>query len=182
MASRTVVYASLLLALTCTRAAAQEHHGQHRREATPYAAMIARDIKGLSAEQVADLRAGRGMGLALSAELNGYPGPVHVIEHAAALNLSPEQRRRTEDLVGSMKAEAIPIGVRLIEAEATLDRDFREGAFTPAALNVAVTRIATLQGDLRAAHLRYHLAMVELLTPVQVARYNQLRGYVSAPH
>jgi hypothetical protein len=32
-----------------------------------------RSIKALSDQQVSDLRAGRGMGLALAAELNGYP-------------------------------------------------------------------------------------------------------------
>ena len=41
---------------------------------TPYAGMQSRPIKALSEQQVADLQAGRGMGLALAAELNGYPG------------------------------------------------------------------------------------------------------------
>ena len=45
---------------------------------TPYAGMQTRPIKALSEQQVADLGAGRGMGLALAAELNGYPGPSHV--------------------------------------------------------------------------------------------------------
>ena len=39
----------------------------------PYAGFEARTIKALSDQQLADLRAGRGMGLALAAELNGYP-------------------------------------------------------------------------------------------------------------
>ena len=47
---------------------------------SPCAGMQARSIKALSEQQVADLKAGRGMGLALSAELNGYPGPAHVLE------------------------------------------------------------------------------------------------------
>lgn len=42
---------------------------------TPYAGMQSRPIKALSDKQVSDLRAGRGMGLALAAELNGYLGP-----------------------------------------------------------------------------------------------------------
>jgi hypothetical protein len=46
----------------------------------PYAGMQARAIKALSAEQIADLKAGRGLSLALAAELNGYPGPRHVLE------------------------------------------------------------------------------------------------------
>lgn len=36
---------------------------------TPYAGMQTRSIKALSDQQIADLRAGRGMGLALAAEL-----------------------------------------------------------------------------------------------------------------
>ena len=46
---------------------------------SPYAGMQARPVKALSDQQIADLKAGRGMGLALPAELNGYPGPSHVL-------------------------------------------------------------------------------------------------------
>ena len=50
---------------------------------------------------VADLKAGRGMGLALAAELNGYPGPSHVLELADKLKLSAEDKAA---LVAFMKA------------------------------------------------------------------------------
>ena len=80
-----------------------------------------------------------------------------------------------------MKAEAILVGERLIDAEAALDRRFLAGGVTAADLSAAVSHIAKLQGDLRSAHLRYHLAMVELLSPAQVARFNQLRRYVPVP-
>ena len=66
----------------------------------PYAGLQSRPIKALSDEQIADLRAGRGMGLALAAELNGYPGPSHVIELADALALQPDQRARMQQLFG----------------------------------------------------------------------------------
>src|SRR3954447_9774092 len=46
----------------------------------PYSGMQSRSIKALSDQQLADLKAGRGMGLALAAELNGYPGPSHLLE------------------------------------------------------------------------------------------------------
>ena len=59
---------------------------------TPYAGMQARSIKALSDQQIADLGAGRGMGLALAAELNGYPGPSHVLELADKLDLSADQQ------------------------------------------------------------------------------------------
>lgn len=58
----------------------------------PYAGMHLRPVKALSEQQVADLNAGRGMGLALTRELNGYPGPSRVIELADQLALSQDQR------------------------------------------------------------------------------------------
>jgi hypothetical protein len=60
----------------------------------PYAGLQNRSIKTLSDQQIEDLTAGRGMGLALAAELNGYPGPIHAIELAEQLHLSPEQLRK----------------------------------------------------------------------------------------
>ncbi len=91
---------------------------------TPYAGMQTRPIKALSEQQIADLGAGRGMGLALAAELNGYPGPSHVLELADKLELSAEQRASMQRLFDSMKAEAMPLGAKLIEQEAELDKQF----------------------------------------------------------
>ena len=44
--------------------------------------------------------------------------------------------------------------------------------------------IGTTNAVLRAAHLKYHLAMLDLLTQSQVQRYSELRGYAgaTAPH
>src|SRR3954469_25358405 len=75
----------------------------------PYAGLDARPIKALSEQQIADLRTGRGMGLALAAELNGFPGPLHVLELADQLALSAEQRAKVQDLFAAMKQEAIPL-------------------------------------------------------------------------
>src|SRR5215468_4054129 len=69
----------------------------------PYAGLQARPIKTLSEQQIADLRAGRGMGLALAAELNGYPGPIHAIELAEQLHLAPDQVTRLKGLFEAMK-------------------------------------------------------------------------------
>ena len=93
---------------------------------TPYAGMQTRPIKALSEQQIADLGAGRGMGLALAAELNGYPGPSHVLELADKLELSAEQRASMQRLFNSMKAEAMPLGAKLIEQEAELDKQFAD--------------------------------------------------------
>jgi hypothetical protein len=41
-------------------------------------------------------------------------------------------------------------------------------------------RIGALQAAIRNAHLQTHLTQTALLTPAQIARYNQLRGYGTA--
>ena len=143
----------------------------------PYAGLQSRPIKALSDEQIADLRAGRGMGLALAAELNGYPGPSHVIELADALALQPDQRARMQQLFEQMKAEAIVVGNRLIDQEAGLDRQFVTRSVTPATLAAATSAIGQSQAELRATHLRYHLLTIDALTPEQMRRYAELRGY-----
>ena len=56
---------------------------------------------------MADLRAGRGMGLALAAELNGYPGPAHVLELADKLDLA----RSTENECSTVIAGTLWNGV-----------------------------------------------------------------------
>ncbi|HET7911944.1 MAG TPA: Spy/CpxP family protein refolding chaperone [Pseudolabrys sp.] len=147
----------------------------------PYAGLQNRPLKALSDEQLDDLKAGRGMRLALSAELNGYPGPKHVLELATELNLTEPQRARTQQLYDAMKAEAVPLGQQLIAAEADLDRQFSGRTITPANLTAASAKIGTMQGQLRAAHLKYHLSMMDVLTPGQIRRYGELRGYGAAP-
>ena len=143
----------------------------------PYAGLEMRPIKALSEPQIADLRAGRGMGLALAAELNGYPGPLHVLELAKALELSEAQRAKTQALFEAMKAETVPLGERLIAEETALDRQFAGKTVTEASLAAATQAIGATQAALRAAHLKYHLATAAALTPVQVQRYAELRGY-----
>jgi Spy/CpxP family protein refolding chaperone len=143
----------------------------------PYAGLAARSIKALSEQQIADLRAGRGMGLALAAELNGYPGPMHVLEFADSLHLSDQQRAKMQELFAAMKAEAIPLGEQLIAQEADLDRKFANKTITPASLAASTDAIGSTHAALRQAHLKYHLSTVEVLTPAQVQHYAELRGY-----
>lgn len=159
--------------------AAPEHPNAVHHGRSPYAGMERRPVKTLSGQQIADLKAGRGMGLALGAELNGYPGPSHVLELADALQLSEEQRTRTIAVFDAMRTETIPLGEQFIVEETALDRLFADKTVTPASLDRATARIATVQGALRAAHLRYHLVMFEIMSPAQIARYAELRGYTA---
>lgn len=146
---------------------------------TPYAGMHGRSIKALSDQQIADLGAGRGMGLALAAELNGYPGPSHVLELADKLDLSADQRAGMQRLFDAMKAEAMPLGAKLIEQEADLDKQFATRTVTPESLRASTAAVAATQGILRETHLKYHLSTGNILTPSQMTKYAELRGYGS---
>jgi Spy/CpxP family protein refolding chaperone len=158
---------------------AQSHGagGHSHAGSGPYAGMQNREVKSLSEQQMADLRAGKGMSLALPAELNGYPGPAHTLELATALGLTDEQRARTQSLFLDMQREAKAVGEEVIQAEAALDALFRQKTATRDAVTAATARAAQAQGRLRDTHLRYHLSMMDVLSAEQVVRYARLRGY-----
>jgi hypothetical protein len=81
---------NLLLALAlCMPAStmAQHSHGSQ----TPYAGMQNRAIKSLSDKDINELRRGGGWGLALAAELNGMPGPAHLLELKDQIPLDSDQ-------------------------------------------------------------------------------------------
>jgi Spy/CpxP family protein refolding chaperone len=145
----------------------------------PYAGWDGRPIKALSAGQVDDLQSGRGMGLALAAELNGYPGPRHVLDLADQLDLTADQRAETQRLFDAMQVQAIALGSQVIAGEASLDRLFALRTASDAAILAAAVEVGRAQGALRGHHLRYHVAMREVLSPHQVMRYQQLRGYAA---
>lgn len=150
---------------------------QHRHDHAPYAGLQQRGIKALSEQQLADLRAGRGMGLALAAELNGYPGPMHVLELANRLQLTGGQKQRLQALYATMKAEAIVAGEKLIASERKLDQAFSTQKMTPARLVSLMAEIGERHGELRAVHLKYHLTTADLLSSEQRQQYSGLRGY-----
>lgn len=144
----------------------------------PYAGQQSRTIKSLSAQEVDDLVAGRGMGTAKAAELNRYPGPAHVLELQDRLELTPAQASRARAIQAHMQAQASAAGQRVVAAERTLDDAFAKGAIDEASLADRVREAGQLQAEFRLAHLQAHLEMKALLTPEQVARYDGLRGYL----
>jgi Spy/CpxP family protein refolding chaperone len=168
---------SLFLVLAVAGSALAQDHAHPMK--APYAGLEQRPIKALSPAQVADLEAGRGMGLALAAELNLYPGPTHVLELAESLDLTQDQRARAEVVRAAMTRAAREAGSGVIEAEAALDRLFAERRADPEALRLALATAGTRQAELRRIHLAAHLEMVPILTPEQIRRYAALRGYAS---
>ncbi|MDT4740763.1 periplasmic heavy metal sensor [Bradyrhizobium sp. WYCCWR 12699] len=161
----------LAAALLLTGSAASAQSSQ------PYAGLEGRSIKTLSQQQIDDLRAGRGMGLALAAELNGYPGPSHVLELGDRLALTADQRAEVRRLFDAMKHETVPLGNKLVEQERALEDLFASRAVTSETLKASIGAIAETQGQLRESHLKYHLSTAALLDQSQMQRYAELRGY-----
>jgi hypothetical protein len=149
-------------------------------QASPYAGQQQRSIKALSDQEVTALLDGHGAGFAKAAELNGYPGPLHVLELAERLELSAEQRSATQRLMSEHKERARALGAGLVNAERELDGLFARRAAAPDAVDAATRRVALLQAELRAEHLKTHLAQTSLLSSEQVRLYSALRGYGDA--
>ena len=173
---RRSFFAVALLALGTPLAQAQ--HAAHH--AAP-AALDSLDVPtGLSAAEASGLLAGAGLGMAKPADLHGYPGPLHVLELAGALGLTPEQRATAEALRAEVLARAVPLGEQLVRAERHLDAVFAEGDVTAGEVERLTAHAARLRGALRAVHLAAHLGMRDALTADQVARYGALRAEPTA--
>jgi Spy/CpxP family protein refolding chaperone len=144
---------------------------------SPYAGQQTRAIKALSTDEVDGYLAGRGMGRARPAELNGYPGPRHVLDAASELKLTAAQTGELQKIFGEMRAAAVPLGRSLVARETELDALFADHRASEAALFALTVEIGRLEGELRAVHLRAHIRTERVLTPAQTTAYNRLRGY-----
>jgi Spy/CpxP family protein refolding chaperone len=166
------------LIAACLAAAPWTALAQEQRHA-PYAGMDNRQIKTLSAEDVEELRRGGGWGLALAAELNGAPGPLHLLELRDEIGLAPDQVAAIEAIFAEMRAEARAGGERLIATEAALEAAFRSGDLDEETLRSLLDAAEAARAELRFIHLSRHLATLPLLAEEQIAAYKRLRGYGS---
>lgn len=150
---------------------------QARQGRSPYARQEGRVLKALSDETVQGYLDGRGMALALSAELNHYPGPRHVLDLADSLQLTAEQRAAIQTIYNEMHGRAVPLGRSLVAVESRLDSAFAQGTITPERLAALLHESATVTERLRLTHLRAHLDARRILSSQQIASYDRLRGY-----
>ncbi|MGQ4879310.1 hypothetical protein ACOJCM_12165 [Billgrantia sp. LNSP4103-1] len=172
------IFATLLFALLffgSALASAQHQHQHH----SPYAGDEEREIKSLSQEDLEELRRGGGWGLALPAELNGMPGPAHLLELSEGIPLQEDQKAAIEALFESMRDEAVEAGERLIEAERAIEQAFAERNLERERLRQLLVEAEEARAELRFVHLAAHLDTLPILEDEQVERYNQLRGYVN---
>lgn len=149
---------------------------------SPYAGQEVREIKALSPDEIQGYRSGAGLGYAKPAELNSYPGPLHALEMTERLGLTDEQQRELTRIREEMLAQAIPLGERYLVVESAIEQGFRDGALDEAALASLLDESADIEAKLRLAHLAAHLETKALLTPHQVALYDEARGYGEADH
>ncbi len=133
-------------------------------------------IKALSAAEVEGFLAGHGLGLAKAAELNGYPGPKHVLELARQLDLNGNQTRRTQVVFDKMQATARTLGAEWVAREAALDSLLSRQAIMPPELAGRIDAIGSIKARLRFTHMAAHMEMMEILTREQVQIYQDLRG------
>ena len=95
-------------------------HGQHGHASTeaaersPYADDFDAEapIRSLTREEVAQIERGEGAGFASPAELNGVPGPRHVLDLAHELDLSHAQVTQVQAIYDQMQAPVTPVSQR----------------------------------------------------------------------
>lgn len=148
---------------------------------SPYAGETDRKIKALAPSEIVGLLDGDGLGFAKAAELNGVPGPRHVLDLDSELGLDDRQRADVRAVYERMHAEAVELGVLVIDLERQLDRAFADGKPTAADVQRLSAEIGEVRGRLRATHLIAHVETANLLTSHQISRYAQLRGYSANP-
>ncbi len=97
---RTLIAATGLALAMSSQIAAAQNSADH---ASKYAGQQKRMIKSLSADDIAELEKGAGWGLARAAELNGIPGPAHLLELKHEIGLTVEQIEKIKIIYNQMK-------------------------------------------------------------------------------
>ncbi len=121
--------------------------------------------------------AGQGM----PAEVNGYPGPQHVLDLATELKLSETQKRSVQAIFTEMHARAKELGQTIVNAEEDLNSGFKNGLMSEKSIQDDTEEIGRMRAKLRAIHLVSHLKTQKILTPSQLTEYKKLRSTPPSP-
>lgn len=144
-----------------------------------YVGQEKREIKSLSEQDIEELKKGSGWGLAKAAELNGLPGPKHLLEMKREIELTSDQEKQIKKVYESMNTQAVQLGYELIALERELDSHFANRTIDERILRDLLDRIARTYGELRFIHLSAHLRTPDILSRAQIEQYNKLRGYTT---
>lgn len=164
----TIIFASMLSAESLHQS---DYSGQQQRT-----------IKSLSLNDIHKLKHGLGAGMAKAAELNGVPGPMHVLEMKEKMRLTGEQEEKISAIFTQMRTDAKALGKEIIVSEKQLDKLFQANHIVPEKVSQKVSDLAELYGDLRQTHLQAHIATARILSEQQLKHYNTLRGYINHNH
>ena len=146
---------------------------------SPYATQLDSPIRGLTTLEVNDLLNGRGAGYARMAELNGYPGPRHILDLNRELKLSSNQILQIETVFKQMQTDAKGVGQQIVNLEKQLSTAFASDKINETEMQTNIEELGKLYSQFRAIHLMAHLQIKPLLKPEQIDDYNKLRGYSS---
>jgi Spy/CpxP family protein refolding chaperone len=124
----------------------------------------------------AGLRNGEGMGMAMYADMNGYPGPKHILDLKDKLGLTKDQQKKVEDAVKLVKISATTKGDEIIVAEQELFSLFKSGKVNEKTLRLKLENIGKLRGELRYIHLQAHVRMKQILSAGQIQQYYESRS------
>lgn len=145
---------------------------------SPWAGEQTREIKSLTARELTGIPKGHGVGMALPAELNSYPGPRHALDLSEELNLTPEQIEQIELFYQEMSQQAVPLGQQFIEIEKEIDEKF-DKSITSEELSELLKNSSEIKWKLRNIHLQAHLKTADVLSLEQISLYDQLRRYAN---
>ena len=117
-----------------------------------------------------------GMGQAKYAEMNGYPGPKHVLDLAYKLKLTDDQKKSVRAFYDEMSTRAKEIGKQIVRIEQELNDAFVQGLLSEKSVRSDCEEIGRLRGKLRSLHLIAHMKTKNVLNENQIALYRKLRG------
>ena len=118
-------------------------------------------------------------GMAKAAELNGLPGPRHVLDLNVELGLSKVKVQKIDAIFRKMNKTAVKLGKELIQIEESLDKKLKNNELKSVGLMKLVEKSAQKYGELRYSHLVAHLETAGVLSKKEIEKYNKLRGYTS---
>ncbi|HEY1025202.1 MAG TPA: hypothetical protein VGE26_08570 [Sphingobacteriaceae bacterium] len=140
--------------------------------------MLKSAVKSLTDQEYADFRAGKEMGFARVAKLNGYPSPLEVNQLGKELKLSTSQKAQLEKIIDAWRFKAKEMGGFIVAQEAKLNTLFASGKISDGAVIYYTNKIGLYWGEVRNAHLQAYLKTRSVLTAEQLRKYNRLKGYI----
>ncbi len=170
---KVILLLGLVLVLSPSIVLSENGH-KHRSK---YSGQEKRAIKSLSESDIDQLKNGKGWGQAKAAELNGWPGPIHLLEMKNEISLTDEQVEKIDAIYQKMKKSAIALGEKLIVLERELNEHFANRTINDELLKGLLDEIGQTHKKLRYVHLSAHLETPLIVSEHQIMLYNKLRGY-----